>query len=93
MYMQHIQGFDCCIVITCYMYINTGFNATLSAVPGSTAPTLHSSTATRHVSVSPGASSSVYVVAHTQFHCWYNDHALSIKLLMFIVLKNVKTFK
>jgi hypothetical protein len=69
-------------------YINTAFNAALCAVLGSTAPVLRPSTTTRHVSVSTGPSSGVFVVARN----WQTDHALRIKLLIFIVLKSSEEF-
>jgi hypothetical protein len=42
-----------------------------------------SSTATRHVSVSQGPSSGVYIVTRKLFNCGYTDHALSTKYFCF----------
>jgi hypothetical protein len=67
------------------MCTNTVFSAALRAVPGLTTPV--SCPTTRHVSVSQGPSSGVHVVTRKLFPCCHTDHALSIKVTVFIVLK------
>jgi hypothetical protein len=62
------------------MYTNTVFSAAFCAVPGLTIPiSCPSSTTTRHVSVSQGPSSGVYVVSHKLLQCWHTDHKPCIK--------------
>jgi hypothetical protein len=71
------------------MYINTVFSAAVRVVPGSITPISYTtSTITRHVSISQGPSSGVYVVARKLFHCWHTHHALRTK----IIINNLNKF-
>jgi hypothetical protein len=75
------------------MYTDTAFRAVFCAVPGFITPiSCPSSITTRHVSVSQGSSSGVYIVERKLLHSWHTDHTPSIIFCLYYLLK-IQKFK
>jgi hypothetical protein len=73
------------------MYINTIISAAIRALLDLATPiSCPSITTTRHVSVSQGPSSGVYIVERKLLHCWHAHHALSTKLIIYLLNQLIK---